>query len=120
MRHVGVDLLRLSRLEPLDGQWNDPFFRLTFTSRERELCLAAPRPIAAFAAAFAAKEAVFKCLGIPSDHVRLDQIEILRGGFGQPTAELLEPLRSALPDIHRIHLSISYEDTAVIAFAVSE
>ena len=121
MRYAGVDLMRLSRIKPLDGQWDDPFFKKTFTEREREFCLTARDPILAFAKAFAAKEAVFKALRI-DNAFRFNRVEILRDETGQPTVTLYGPLRAQAEEmgICRINLSLSCDKDLVIAFAVSE
>lgn len=121
MNHIGIDIMYISRLSGLEGQWDDPFFTRAFTPAEQALCLAAPDPLRAFAEGFSGKEAVFKALGLPAEGVRLDQIEILRGEFGQPTVELLEPLktRAARAGVERVELSLSWERDLVAAAAVS-
>ena len=122
MQHVGIDIVYISRFRHLDGSWDDPFFRKTFTPAETAFCLSSSHPLVSFAEAFCAKEAVFKSLGMESDAVRLDQIEILRNGIGQPTVTLLPPLEEKAKEngITRVHLSLSYEEDLVAAFAVSE
>ena len=122
MRHVGIDILYISRLRHLDGSWDDPFFRKTFTPAETALCLESAHPLDAFAGTFCAKEAVFKSLGMESDAVRLDQIEILRNETGQPAVALLPPLAEKARElgISEVHLSLSYEEDLAAAFAVSE
>ena len=110
MHHIGIDILRLDRLRPLDGQWDDPFFRRTFTASERQHCQAQTQPLIAYAGMFAAKEAVFKALALPPDRVRLQHIEIGHGANGEPLAALLPPLdaMAAEKGITRVCLSISY------------
>ena len=122
MKHVGVDILNISRIRALEGAWDDPFFTKTFTPAERAYCLSSAKPVLAFAEAFAAKEAVFKSLGMSGNDVRLDQIEIRRNEIGQPVVTLLPPLseKAAAAGIARIHLSLSSETELVAAFAVSE
>jgi len=121
MLHVGIDIMYLDRLDGLDGQWDDPFFTRAFTPAERALCLGSPNPLRAFAEGFSGKEAVFKALGLPAQGVRLDRIEILRNDFGQPTVELLEPLKSqaAQAGVSRVELSLSWERDLVAAAAFS-
>ena len=122
MQNVGVDLLKINRLKPLEGKWDDPFFKKAFTEKEIEFCLNHERPLVAFCEGFAAKEAVFKSLGMDGDSVRFDSIEILRNEIGQPTVTLLSPLdeKAKALGINRVALSLSYEEDAVIAFAISE
>lgn len=122
MKGIGVDILAIDRLRPLEGLWDDPFFRATFTEAERAYCLAQSQPLRSFAAAFAAKEAVFKALGLPGDGVRLAEIETGRTAAGQPTATLRGTLaaRARERGITALHLSLSYETELVTAFAVAE
>lgn len=122
MAHIGTDILALSRLRNLDGRWEDPFFRKTFTPAERDFCLGRPDPLLAFAEAFSAKEAVFKALDLSAEGVRLDAIEILRDDKGRPTVTLRPPLDRLARDrgVSRVDLSISYETDYVLTAALAE
>lgn len=122
MYHIGIDLIRLSRINPLAGQWDDPFFQKTFTKKEHNFCLSTSNPIRSFTEAFAAKEAVFKALNIDASQIRLNQIEILRTETGRPSVTLLEPLLSQMSQkgIYSIDLSLSYDNDLVIAMAIAE
>ena len=122
MHHIGIDILRLGRLRPLDGQWDDPFFRRTFTASEQQHCQAQPQPLMAYAGMFAAKEAVFKALALPPDQVRLQHIEVSHGENGEPLVTLLPPLDSMAAEkgITHIALSISYETDMAAAMAIAE
>ena len=122
MHHIGIDILRLDRLRPLDGQWDDPFFRRTFTVSEQQHCQAQSQPLMAYAGMFAAKEAVFKALALPPDRVRLQHIEISHGENGEPLVTPLPPLdgMAAERGITHIALSISYEADMAAAIAIAE
>lgn len=122
MHHIGIDILRLDRLRPLDGQWDDPFFRRTFTVSEQRHCQVQPQPLMAYAGLFAAKEAVFKALALPPDRVRLQHIEVSHGENGEPLVTLLPPLDSMAAEkgITHIALSISYEADMAAAMAIAE
>lgn len=122
MKGIGIDILAISRLTPLEGQWNDPFFVNVFTEAEYRSCMAAPRPLQAFAATFSVKEAVFKALSLSAEGVRLQDIEVSRSDIGQPTAVLHGDLarRAAENGIRQLHVSLTYEENMVVAFAAAE
>ncbi len=122
MRGIGVDILAISRLTPLEGKWDNPFFIRVFTEEEYRFCMADPNPLRAFAAAFAVKEAVFKALSLPAEGVRLRDIEVGRSDIGQPTAVLHGDLarRAAENGIRQLHVSLTYEENMVVAFAAAE
>ncbi len=80
---VGVDILNIDRIRGVLGDDRDPFFRKAFTRKEREQAAGRSDPAAYYAACFAGKEAVFKCLGMKGDGIRLDDIEILPVRTGQ-------------------------------------
>lgn len=73
---VGVDLVKVERVGGcLDAE---PFVRSTFTPRERRRAAAAPDPVTAYAAIFAAKEAVFKAMGLaPQEITAWADVEVL-------------------------------------------
>lgn len=118
---VGVDILSLERIAPMLQEEDDPFFRV-YTPAERAEAKMVESKILYYAGRFAAKEAVFKSLGMDGDRARLNEIETLRGEFGQP----LVTLHGALADLARekgissVHLSLSNEPPYVIAYAISE
>lgn len=118
---VGVDILSMDRLEHTMCHPNDPFFKV-YTPKEREEAALSPSPLRYYAQRFAAKEAVFKSLRMDGDHVRLSDIETLRGPYGEPVASLSGDLAqyAQTHGIRRIHLSLSNDDPWVIAYAVSE
>ncbi|MDR1271498.1 MAG: holo-ACP synthase [Clostridiales Family XIII bacterium] len=119
---VGVDILNIERLSHLDGKLDDPFFRRSFTERERTEDPGNHSRLAFFAARFAAKEAVFKALGTTPGAVRLSDIEICRDASGIPWPTLRGGAADAAAKagITSIHLSLSYEKDYVVAFAVAE
>lgn len=118
---VGVDILSLERIAPMLREETDPFFRV-YTPAERAEAERAEDTALYYAGRFAAKEAVFKSLGMDGDRARLNEIETLHGEYGQP----LVTLHGALADFARskgiatVHLSLSNEPPYVIAYAISE
>ena len=117
---IGIDVIELSRMRETLDRAGVAFMRRVFTPAERARALAGD-PVRFFASAFAAKEAVFKALGLDDwpDGMDFPQIEIGRDGSGRPNARLLEPAASAGPggNIERIDVSISYETDLAIAVA---
>ncbi|MCE5336997.1 MAG: holo-ACP synthase [Desulfobacteraceae bacterium] len=61
---VGIDLVRIDRLESLIGRWGERFEARVFTERERLFCSERRNRIACLALRFAAKEAFAKALGL--------------------------------------------------------
>lgn len=119
---VGTDILHLQRLSGLEGQWEDVFFRSTFTPAECSAAVERSRPLLYFADRFAGKEAVFKALRIPSDAIRLNEIEILDDEEGRPFVRLYGRALAVAEGngVRNIHVSLSYEDDTALAFAVCE
>ena len=79
---VGVDIESVTAI----NIENEVFLERNYTASEREYCQAAPDPAHSFAGRWAAKEAVFKSLQVPSKGAGapLNEIEILSSG-GIPT-----------------------------------
>ena len=85
---VGIDLLEVGRMARALERWGEAFERRIFTEAERA---AARRgvPAQAFAARYAAKEAVAKCLGTGFQHgVRRRDIEVVGDERGAPSIRL--------------------------------
>ena len=100
MHHIGIDILRLGRLRPMDGQWDDPFFRRTFTVSEQQHCQAQPQPLMAYAGMFAAKEAVFKALALGADGVLICRpfVTAVYGGGAEGVKCYIDKLAGELAD----------------------
>jgi len=119
---AGVDLMHLDRFRGLGRDLSDPFFRKTFTVRERELASGQEDPILLLAMAFAGKEAAFKCLGVDGNRVRLNEIEVLVDGAGRASVSFLGQLAlaAAAKGIVRNHLQVAHDGDFVWALAVAE
>lgn len=83
--HVGVDVESLTAINIS----NDVFLERNYTDSEQQYCRSAPDPRQSFAGRWAAKEAVFKSLQLPSKGAGapLKDIEILSSG-GIPTVHV--------------------------------
>ena len=88
VRAVGIDLLEVARMKSAIERWGARLVDRVFTDREQA---AARRgnPAEAYAARYAAKEAVSKCLGTGFKRgVRRRDIEILGNEWGAPGVRL--------------------------------
>jgi holo-[acyl-carrier protein] synthase len=61
---VGIDLVRVERLQILLGRWGERFETRVFTEFEREFCARRKNRVACLALRFAAKEAFVKAIGL--------------------------------------------------------
>jgi len=75
---LGIDVCSIDRIQRiLDGPRGEKFVQRVYTEAERAHCSSRQDAAAAFAARFAAKEALLKALGAPSG-IRWREIEVIR------------------------------------------
>lgn len=118
---TGIDLVDINRFKhwPENSGLCEKYFR----EEELDYCLhRAPRPWAALAGGFAAKESFSKALGTGMRDLKLKEIAVIRNPrTGQPLLSLygraLETLRNRKG---LCHLSLSYEHSFVIAQVLIE
>ena len=128
---VGVDTELISSVPT-----SETFRERNFTSGEIEYCDSAPDSRASYAGRWAAKEAVFKALGVASKGggASMKDIEIVSGGAGPTVSYLFDHLRSRSSYLIQVQLhgdaakaaggktlkvSLSHSDSSVVAFAVA-
>jgi holo-[acyl-carrier protein] synthase len=117
---VGVDIVTLNRVKDAIETAGQVFLDKVFTPWEQERAKQHSNPTAYYAMLFAGKEAIFKTFGIGWETgVKLTEIEIRDGNFGEPTptlsgvfAELMKA-RGAT----KVLLSLSYDGEYAIAMA---
>ena len=119
---VGTDILKMNRMRDEILQENDPFVKRTFTEKERKEAASREDARLYYAGRFAAKEAVYKALHLSPELVDLSEIEVLTAPSGVPHVILHDRLLTykKQQDIRKVHVSISFEEETVLAFAVSE
>ena len=120
---TGTDILKIQRIRiALKTDDRGSFVRKTFTPEERRQAEERSDPALYYATRFAGKEAVFKCFGVESGSLRLNDIEIIASETGQPKVNLYGDFARLASEkgIRRIEISLSYEDEYAIAFAVAE
>lgn len=118
---IGIDLVKVDRIEKAMVRWGEAFTGRVFTEREVVYCQRQKRPAEAFAARFSAKEAVMKAFGTGlSDGVCWKDVEIVRSDSGKPDIVLdgrLKELASGM-GVSRAFVSFSHDSGFVVAQAV--
>lgn len=111
---VGVDIVDIARFERA-MQRTPKLGQRLFTSAESDL------PVSSLAGRFAAKEALVKAFG-GSGGMSFHDMVIVKDELGAPSFELHGPAQDLADskNIGRIHLSISHDANAAIAFVVAE
>ncbi|MDD5232505.1 MAG: holo-ACP synthase [Syntrophales bacterium] len=120
---IGIDVIEIRRIKAAVHRWGDRFLRRVFTTREIEYCGRKQRPALHFAARFAAKEAVMKCLGTGMRGIAFRDIEVVNNVAGKPDLHIDRDLRAVLKDdvkYPRFHLSITHSDYYAAAVVVLE
>ena len=79
---IGIDLVRIDRLQSIATRWDDRFLARVYTQAERDACFARAIPFSALAGRFALKEAMFKALGTGwGAGVRWVEVEVYTDGL---------------------------------------
>jgi len=120
---IGIDLVRVSRIEDALNRWGERFIGRVFAAEEAALCLKRAVPSSCFALRFAAKEAFSKAIGLGMRKgVRWKDIEVFHHPGGKPGLKLhgrsLEICNEA--GITRIHLSLSDDRGYGVATVILE
>ena len=86
---VGIDLVRVDRLEKMLERWGERFEIRVFTEFERQFCSGRRNRTACLALRFAAKEAFVKALGLGMRKpVLWHDIEVRQDALGKPVISL--------------------------------
>lgn len=121
MLNIGIDLVNLEDMADTLQRSGEIFLRRVYSSREIMWANTCSNPLAYYASAFAAKEAVFKALTLTwANGINLYDIEVLRGCLGEPLLELSGSVRAAAEAVgkYEFRLSISYERHTAVAAVV--
>jgi holo-[acyl-carrier protein] synthase len=82
---IGVDLVKMPRIQAAMETWGERFQKKIYTEQERALCLSKPHPTRYWAMRFAAKEAFSKAIGLGMRQgVYWKDIEVTSNPFGKP------------------------------------
>ena len=115
---VGLDLVKIARVEAIARRWQDRFLQRVYTEDERRASFGRAWPYASLAGRFAAKEAMFKALGTGwSAGVSWQDIQVLNQVGGRPVATVQGRtgvlVRQA--GVTRIYVSLSHDGDYAIA-----
>lgn len=119
---IGTDIVQIERISAALDRLGEGFARRVLTDAELQRFHGSKQPAAFLAKRFAAKEAAAKALGTGIGKVSFKHLEVSNNAQGAPeltffgyAAELQKQKR-----ITRLHLSLSDEKDAAIAFVVLE
>ena len=115
---IGVDIVDISRIEKAAA--SKRFLSRCFS--ENELKEFENKSITFLAGRFAGKEAVSKTFGTGIRGFGMNEIEILDEESGRPVVYLYKNAKKTAESlgINSIHISISHDNGAAVAFAVAE
>lgn len=123
IRGVGVDIVKVDRIEQAVERWGYRFLKRIFTAAEIERCQQRARPAQCLALRFAAKEAFAKALGLGMRKgLRWRDIEVVHDNFGKPDLLLHNQAQRLLEAVEasRTWLSLSDERESALAVVVLE
>ena len=121
---IGVDLVKVARIEQVLERYGDRFLERVFTEREIAYCRGKAWAASALAMRFAAKEAFSKALGVGlrKGGIHWREGEVVPDPLGRP--EIFVSGRAAqlceIADIDSIHLSLTDEDQRALAVVILE
>ena len=120
---TGLDIIEIKRIKNSIEKYTPNFEQRVFSPGEINYCQSQGDPAKHFAARFAVKEAVSKCLGTGiSETLGFKDMEVVHEKSGKPVLkmtgkgqELFKKLK-----LKTIHISISHDRTHAIAHAIAE
>ncbi|MBE3582110.1 MAG: holo-ACP synthase [Thermoanaerobacteraceae bacterium] len=121
MALVGIDIIEIERIEKALDR-HPRFLHRVFTSREQAYCGGRRRPGASLAARWAAKEAVFKVLGLGWGQLRWKDVEIIVDERGRPQVVLHGRVAEVAREkgIAGIDVSLSHHGSMAVAVAIAD
>ena len=120
---TGLDIIEVDRIKNSIEKFSPKFEQRVFTSSEISYCKSQGDPAKHFAARFAVKEAVSKCLGTGiTGALGFQDMEITNKGTGQPVLKMIGKGKELFQTLKlkSIHISISHDRTYAIAHAIAE
>jgi holo-[acyl-carrier protein] synthase len=123
IKGVGIDVVDVARIGSLYRRYGARFLSRIFTEEEIAYCCAQKHADQHIAGRFAAKEAVFKALGMGLfSGVPLTDVAIGRSASGQPRVALdgRAGRDASAAGVRAVHISISHTVDTAVALAVAE
>jgi len=117
---VGVDIMKIQRMESAIQRSGEIFLNRIFTPSELKEAGQGKDYVAFLATRFAGKEAILKTIGTGwSSGVRLTEIEILNGKFGEPLVSFSGKFNEIISQLNgQILISLSYDTDYAVAIAI--
>lgn len=118
---IGIDIVKVDRIEKAVERWSDSFTRRVFTERELEYCTKQKKPAQHLAARFGAKEAVMKAFGTGhAGGVKWTDVEVLHDEKGKPIVALSGVLRdlAAGMGVSEAMISMSHDTGYAVSQAI--
>ena len=114
----GIDAAEVARIGAMIDRHGDRFLDRCFTKGERTYADASKRRVEHYAARFAAKEAILKCLGTGwSRGVAWTDAEVVREPSGKPGVALHGVAAKIADELGIARWSLSLTHTSELAFA---
>ncbi len=118
---IGTDIVNIKRIKEVFNK-NKNFKKRIFTSFEINVCEKRANKINCFAKRFAAKEALFKAVGI-RNQLQFNDVEIKNNSTGLPSFNIkgnsLKNLKKIFKNKRfKIHLSLSDDEPWAVATAI--
>ena len=120
---TGLDIIEIDRIKNSIEKYSPKFEQRVFTSSEISYCKSQGDPAKHFAARFAVKEAVSKCLGTGiTGTLGFQDMEIIHEDTGKPVLNMIGKGKELFQKLKlkSIHISISHDRTYAIAHAIAE
>jgi len=118
---LGIDMVRVERIERAVKRWSEGFTRRVFTEGELSYCMGQKHPAMHLAARFGVKEAVMKAFGTGwSGGVSWKDVEVVREASGRPGVVLAGRLKELAGEmgVTRTLISFSHDGGYAVAQAV--
>ena len=109
---VGIDLVKIDRIQKMVEKWNKRFLNRIFTPVEQKYSFSFRHPFPHLAGRFAIKEAVFKAIGTGwRGGVKWTDIEVYNEPSGQPRVQVYGKVKEVIEaqGVNQIQASISHD-----------
>jgi len=114
---TGIDIIEIDRIQKAVERWGDMFLQNVFTAAEIDHARKFKFPYRHYAGRFAAKEAIFKAMGIPD--LSWQDVSIINDASGKPVCHFNNS--SLTRDFkHHLLISISHSKDYAVASAIVE
>ena len=120
---TGLDIVEIDRIKNSLKKYSPKFEQKIFTSAEIDYCQSQGDPAKHFAARFAVKEAVSKCMGTGiTGALGFKDMEVINEETGKPILVMIGKGKKLFEklELKSIHISISHDSTHAIAHAIAE